>query len=82
MLAQRIDCITTERDGSGRRRITHISGTAANGERWHLTREDALRAARRGTIYFVTFEAESYMVAAESLAEPDSSMLLRLPECR
>jgi hypothetical protein len=82
MLAQCIDCITTERDASGRRRITHVSGTSPAGGRWRLSREDALRAVRRGTVYYVTFEAESHMVTAENLAEADSSMLLRLPECR
>ncbi len=82
MTAQLIDCITTERDAAGRRRITHVGGRRPGGERWRLTREDALRAARTGEIYYVTFEAESYMVALESLADPESNMLLRLPECR
>jgi hypothetical protein len=89
--AQQIHHIITRRDPMGRREITHVGGVLPSGERWRLTVEEAIAAVRAGTIYFVTLEGESYIVAVgtdpsgrrflrTALGESDSSMLLRLPE--
>lgn len=90
-IAQQIDCISTERDPLGRRRLTHVGGPQADGGRWKSSVDEAIRALQAGSIYFVTFEAESYIVTVgtgpggrrflrTALGEADSSMLLRLPE--
>ncbi len=92
MPAVQIDCICTERDAFNRRCITHVGGPGSSGERWKLSFEEVIRALQSGTIYFATFNAESYIVTfgvdpagrrflRTALGEPDSSMLLRLPEC-
>jgi hypothetical protein len=94
MPAVQIDCICTERDAFNRRQITHVSGpgTDADGERWKRDVAEVVRALQSGTIYYATFNAESYIVTfgvdpagrrflRTALGEADSSMLLRLPEC-
>jgi len=91
-VAQQIDCVCTEPDPLGRRLITHVGGPQASGGRWKLSVDETIRALQTGSIYFVTFEAESYIVTVgtgpgarrflrTALGEADSSMLLRLPEC-
>lgn len=90
--AQQIDCISSERDPLGRRLLTHVGGPQAGGGRWKLSLDEAIRALQSGSVYFVTFEAESYIVTLGTASggrrflrtargEADSSMLLRLPEC-
>ena len=91
-LAQQIDCITTERDAVGRRELRGVGGPQLGGGRWQLGVEEAIRAIQSGSVFFVTFEAESYSVSVgtapdgrkflrTSFGEADSSMLFRLREC-
>ena len=91
-IAQQIDCVTTARDSVGRRQITRVGGPKVGGGRWQLNVDEAIRAIQSGSVFFVTFEAESYIVSVASapdgrkflrtaLGEADSSMLLRLKEC-
>ena len=91
-VAQQIDCVTTARDPAGRRQIAYVGGPSVGGGRWQLSVEDAIRAIQSGSVFFVTFEAESYIVSIgtapdgrrylrTAMGEADSSMLLRLKEC-
>jgi len=91
-VAQQIDCVTTARDSVGRRQITRVGGPTVGGGRWQLGVDEAVRAIQAGSVFFVTFEAESYIVSVgtapdgrrflrTAMGEADSSMLLRLKEC-
>ena len=92
VFAQHIDSIATARDTYGCRKITYVGGPKLGGGRWQLSVEEAIRAIQSGSVFFVTFEAESYIVAVGTapdgqrylrtpMGEADSSMLLRLKEC-
>ena len=91
-VAQQIDCVTTARDPVGRRQVTRVGGPTVGGGRWQLSVDEAIRAIQSGSVFFVTFEAESYIVSVgtshdghrylrTAMGEADSSMLLRLKEC-
>jgi hypothetical protein len=51
------------------------------GSGWRLSLEEATRAIRSGSVFFVTLEGESYLVPIETLGEGGWGMLFRLKEC-
>jgi hypothetical protein len=89
--ARRIECTSKKtRDG---RRITHIGGSSADGERWKLSLEDAIREIESGKAsYYCDAGGQSYlMIVAKDQSgaklikclidgeAPES--LLKLPDC-
>jgi Protein of unknown function (DUF3892) len=90
--ARRIDC-TSKKTRDGSRRITHIGGSGADGARWKISHEDAVRDIESGKRrYYCDAGGQSYLVVVDkdksgakfikSVIDGDApDCLLKLPDC-
>jgi hypothetical protein len=89
----RVECIRKPDRSNPHRHITHIGGRNADGTRWLLTEEDAIRGIRQGTWSFYVHvgshtvavviarsaQGHDYLKTEADGYRPDN--LLALPEC-
>ena len=92
MAARRIEC-ASKKSRDGRRRITHIGGSTADGRRWKVSQEDAIEEIESGKAgYYCDTGGQSYLVVVakdksgakflKSVIDVDApDSLLKLPDC-